>query len=103
MKIQSGNNLAAYVSTVGHPARTPSVSARPADRAGRRFDQVSLTAKDSGQSAFQMELTGRISQEVRSATTTGALAELREQVQSGTYQPDPVEIARRILLQREDA
>ncbi len=45
-----------------------------------------------------MGLVSRLSQEVRTSTTTGDIAALRQQVASGTYTPDPMAIAARILF-----
>ncbi len=60
----------------------------------RRFDSVTIAASSSR----LMELRGKIAQEVRTATSSGQVSALREQVQNGTYQPDAMEIARRMLL-----
>ena len=65
--------------------------------ASRRFDSITLSS-DGKRSSFEMELRGRISQEVRTATSSGQVAALREQVQSGTYQIDARETARKMLL-----
>lgn len=64
---------------------------------GSKFDSVTLSAA-SQDSRFHMGLVSRVSQEVRTATTTGDIAELRQQVSSGEYQPDPMAIAARILM-----
>ena len=45
-----------------------------------------------------MGLVSRMSQEVRTATTTGDIAALRQQVASGQYIPDPMSIAARMLF-----
>ena len=45
-----------------------------------------------------MELKGKLTQEVRTATSSDMIAALREQVQNGTYEPDPQEIAKKMLL-----
>ena len=45
-----------------------------------------------------MGLVSKLSQEVRTATTTGDIAALRQQVADHTYTPDPSSIAARILL-----
>lgn len=65
------------------------------------YDSVTLSAA-SGESRFRMALVGRLSQEVRTATTTGDINALRQQVASGTYTPDPAAIARRIMLTTEE-
>ena len=45
-----------------------------------------------------MALVSRLSQEVRTATTTGDISALRQQVATGQYTPDPASIAARILF-----
>ncbi len=49
-----------------------------------------------------MELVSRLSHEVRTATTTGDIQELRRAVSSGEYTPDPMAIAGRMLFLAED-
>ncbi len=61
------------------------------------YDSVTLSTP-SQDSRFHMELVSRMSQEVRTATTTGDIAALRAQVASGQYVPDPMAIAARILF-----
>ena len=61
------------------------------------YDSVTLSAPSQG-SRFHMGLVSRLSQEVRTSTTTGDIAALRQQVASGTYTPDPMAIAARILF-----
>lgn len=69
------------------------------DGAPSRFDSVMLSARsESAPSVYEMELRSRLSQEVRTATSVGQVAQLREQVQSGTYEVDAREIARKMLL-----
>ena len=57
-----------------------------------------LSTQESGRSSYEMALRGKISNEVRTATTSGQIAALREQVQNGTYQVDARETARKMLL-----
>lgn len=59
-----------------------------------KFDTVTIEAENS----FQKQLQSKISQEIRTATTTGTISTLREQVQSGQYQVDAQNIARRLLF-----
>lgn len=66
------------------------------------YDSYKKSGEPAGERRFQMELVGRLSQEVRAATTTGRVQELKEQVANGTYQVDVEELARRMLLQQED-
>ena len=61
------------------------------------YDSVTLSAPNQG-SRFHMGLVSRLSQEVRTATTTGDIAALRQQVAGHTYTPDPMSIAARILM-----
>jgi len=74
--------------------------AAPAQKSGeeRRFDRVTLSGGDGARSSFEMEMRSRLSQEVRTATSSGQIAKLREQVRSGSYHIDPMGIARGMLL-----
>ena len=63
---------------------------------GSNYDSVILSAP--GQDNRFMGLVSKLSQEVRTATTTGDIAALRQQVADHTYTPDPNSIAARILL-----
>lgn len=65
--------------------------------AGEKFDKVTLSARE-GADPYKMELQSKLSQEVRTATTTGTLAKLREQVQSGEYKINAESIAKKLLL-----
>ena len=64
---------------------------------GSKYDSVTLSTP-SQDSRFHMGLVSRVSQEVRTATSTGDIAALRRQVASGEYTPDPMAIAARILF-----
>lgn len=79
------------------PSQPQNVSKNEGNTA-RRFDSVTIRAADGGQSAYMMELRSKISQEVRTATSSGRVAELREQIRSGAYRPDPSAIARKMCL-----
>lgn len=68
-----------------------------ASRNGESFDKLTLSAKESGDPQ-RLELQGKLSQEVRTATTTGTLAALRQQVQAGEYKIDAGSIAKKLLL-----
>ena len=65
--------------------------------ANRRFDSVTLSG-EGARSSYEMELRGKLSREVRTATSSGQIAALREQVRNGTYQVDVRETARKMLL-----
>lgn len=63
-----------------------------------QFDSVSLSPAPTGDIRFHKDVVSRLSQEVRTATTTGDIQTLRKQVASGQYLPDPTAIAARILF-----
>lgn len=62
-----------------------------------KYDQASFSAVPKERSAF-MDAVSRISQEVRTAHTTGDIQELRRSVAAGEYTPDPMAIAGRMLF-----
>ena len=65
--------------------------------AGHKYDSFSAPAR-----SFQMDLVSRMAQDVRTATTTGDIQELRRSVSDGEYHPDPMAIAGRMLLLVEE-
>lgn len=71
------------------------------DARSENYDSITLSPSASGRS-FHRELVGRLSQEVRTTTTTGDISALRRQVSGGTYTPDAAAIARRILFLGEE-
>ena len=79
------------IRTHGTPA-----SAQPSG-AGEKFDKVTLSARE-GEDPYKLELQSKLSQEVRTATTTGTLPDLREQVQKGEYRINAESIAKKLLL-----
>lgn len=99
MKIPGGNTILPYSNvvqkykTASAPVKTTIKSA-----AAKRFDQVTISGADSGQNHFAMQLKSKISQDVQTATTTGALAALRQEIEAGTYEPDPSAIAKKMLF-----
>ena len=62
----------------------------------RRFDSVTISEENSR--VFAMEARSRLSREVRSATSSGSVSALREEIRQGVYHPDSMETARNILL-----
>lgn len=66
-----------------------------------KYDSATFSSLPEGKSAFQMQLVSRLSQEVRTATTTGDIQALRQSVSSGEYTPDPMAIAGRMLFLTE--
>lgn len=81
---------------VNKPRSYGTSASRPGP-AAEKFDQVTLSAHE-GEDPIKMELQSKLSQEVRTATTTGTLASLHDQVQSGQYQVDARNIAKKLLL-----
>ena len=67
---------------------------------GPNYDSATFS-RPEGKSAFQMQMVARLSQEVRTATTTGDIQALRQSVSSGEYTPDPMAIAGRMLFLAE--
>lgn len=65
-----------------------------------QFDKIAFSShtKLEGDEKIQQEVASKISGEVRTHNTTSKIAELREQVQSGTYVMDARETAARMLL-----
>ena len=98
MKI-SGANISA-VETAARVYQGQQGGAAKTQRGGvdRRFDSITLSGAGGARSSFEMELRGKISQEVRTATSSGQIAALREQVQNGTYKVDARETSRKMLL-----
>lgn len=66
-----------------------------------KYDSATFSPLPEGKSAFQMQLVSRLSQEVRTSTTTGDIQALRQSVSSGEYTPDPMAIAGRMLFLTE--
>lgn len=88
------------ISSIG-PAKVYRTRTGRGDRAqvapgSSSYDSVTLSA--GGQDSRFLGLVGRLSQEVRTATTTGDIAALRQQVAESRYTPDPMAIAARILF-----
>lgn len=83
-----------------YPFRPGRESRVPAPAGNNSYDSVTVSMP-SQSSRFHMDLVSRLSQEVRTATTTGDIANLRQQVLSGTYTPDPMAIAAKILFMGE--
>ena len=74
------------------------------ERRGSCYDCYTLSqTPGQEESGSFRELTARLSQQVRTANTTGKIQELRRQVRSGSYPIDPRETAARMLLMEEDA
>jgi negative regulator of flagellin synthesis FlgM len=69
---------------------------------GPKYDSVTLSSQTE-ESRFHQEMVSRLSKEVRTATSTGDIQRLRKEVAEGTYEPDPMRIAAKILYLDEEA
>lgn len=98
MKISGANIAAAEAAARAYQAQSGGTAKLQRGGASRRFDSITLSGGDGARNGFEMALRGKISQEVRTATSSGQVAALREQVQNGTYQVDARETARKMLL-----
>ena len=63
---------------------------------GRSYDSAEFTT-EGGESDFRRCLVSRLANEVRTANSTGDIQALRAQVSAGTYTPDCMAIAGRLL------
>lgn len=87
-----GRSQLYYTPAAERDSHTQSVAAESG-----KFDSVTLSA-DSSTNSFYKTLVGRLTQEVRTATTTGDIRTLRSEVAAGTYKPDASAIAARMLF-----
>lgn len=72
-------------------------------QADGRYDSCSLSAPEAQETSRSfLEAVSSLSYQVRTATTTGKIQELRSQVVSGEYQISPREVAARMLLMEGD-
>lgn len=90
----------------GCPVSTAAHYNRKSDLSGslpveQRYDQVQFSSHLDETEKRVKETVGRLSQEIRTQVTTQDIERLRQQVQSGEYQPASREIAARMLLLRE--
>lgn len=96
MKIQSASNMPVLSGAMASYAPRAKAAARN-NSASNRFDSITISG-EAAYNSFEMEMKSRIAQDVRANATPGRLSALQEQVQNDTYQPDPMSIARRMLL-----
>ncbi len=96
MKITGNNSLNAITQTGVGKVATPTKTTQVAGQ----FDKINFSSqmKLEGDSRTQQEVASKLSHEVRTHNTTSKITELREQVESGTYQADARETASRMLL-----
>jgi negative regulator of flagellin synthesis FlgM len=83
-----------------HPVN-PERTAPARAAASPKYDSVTISSQTE-EGRFRQELVSRLSQQVRTATSTGDIQRLKQQVADGTYEPDPMRIAARILYMTEE-
>lgn len=66
----------------------------------RRFDSVTISGENSR--VFAAQARNQLAGEIRSADASDSVSALREEIRRGTYRPDSMEIARKMLLFGED-
>lgn len=64
-----------------------------------KFDHVDISHVPSDGQDFFRAVVARVAQEVRTVTTTGDIQAMKQQVRSGEYQPNPRELAAKMLLE----
>lgn len=67
----------------------------------RRFDSVTISGENSQTFAAQARM--QLVNDVRTANASSTVSAIREEIRNGTFQPDSMEIARKLLLLGEDA
>ena len=78
------------------PSQTSAAQTTQKPSLSRRFDSVTISEENS--QTFAMEARSRLAREVRSATSSGSVSALREEISRGAYRPDSMAIARNMLL-----
>ena len=69
----------------------------------QRYDQVQFSSHIDERERRVKETVSHISQDIRRRPTQQDIETLRSQVTSGAYQPNPHEIAARMLLMKEES
>ena len=92
--IQAFSVAKSYYPTVNHGSTTTAAT-------NSKYDSSFFSNVTDSHDRFQRELVSRLSHEVRTATTTGRIQELRRAVSAGEYHPDAEEIAKRLLFHVE--
>ena len=90
--VSSSNNVTRAYRYSGQTAAAPTESFRA------NFDSVDFSTVLKGEEAARANMVGRLTQEVRAATSTGTVQELRRAVAADEYVIDPAAIAKKILF-----
>ena len=64
----------------------------------KSYDSVDFSSALAEEDAIQKNMVSRISQDIRTATTTGDIQTLKQAVAAGEYVPNPMKIADKIML-----
>ena len=67
-----------------------------------KYDSITLSS-GNGENRMFKDLVSRLTQEIRTSTTTGDIRALHQQVANNEYRPDASAIAARMLFLGEDA
>lgn len=105
MNIQTGLTKAAELSRTYQTSQFSAVQTQRTERADRvervepvrRFDSVTISG-EKNRSSFEMDLRRKLTQEVRTATSSGQISALRDEIQAGAYRVDAGAIAGKMLL-----
>ena len=80
------------------PYSTPATAAEHNKISAQNYDQLLFSPQPEGEEGRVRAAVAQISQQSRIRPTHHELSLLQQQIQSGTYQYDPPEIAARMLL-----
>lgn len=98
LNTQGSGGIHAYQTTRSAYYSLPTHGSTTNTSASHSYDSASFSAIAEGESRLQLDAVSRIANDVRTATTTGRIQELRQAVSSGEYRADPVEIAKKMML-----
>ncbi len=77
------------------------VEAEKKNVGAKKFDQILLSTKSGAEPTAAKDIKSKISTEMRTSTSIGDIAAIKNQIKSGTYKIDAEEIARKMLLQED--
>ena len=97
--LRIGAGTGCTVGGIASCSRNPDTSATVSQ--GQRYDQFQFSSCLDATEKRVKQAVGHMSQEIRSRVSAQDLEHLRQQVSDGTYQPNPREIAARMLLMKE--
>lgn len=102
MIVPAGNGLSVHSPmAAAYPQTAPVQAEGQRKEIDRNFDQVVISASESADKTSMMNIKSKVYNGMRTAVTTGKIAEIRAQIETGEYRIDSSEIARRMLLTGE--